>query len=65
MAEWRYKSGMDGEPAVGMTLEIVDIESGRGIWSAGGARTGWYWDAVSGVAQKLIRKLLGAASFAC
>lgn len=65
VTEWRYKSGVDGEPAVGMTLQIVDVESGKGIWSAGGAKAGWSRDALSGVAQDLIRDLLKTASISC
>ena len=65
VTEWRYKSGVDGEPAVGITLQIVDVESGKGVWSAGGAKSGWSRDALSGVAQDLIRDLLKSASFSC
>ena len=61
ISEWRYKAGSDGEPAVGMTLRIVDVESGKTVWSGGGAKTGWYWNTVSGTAQKLVRQLLGCA----
>ncbi|MEO6097690.1 MAG: penicillin-binding protein activator LpoB [Fibrobacteria bacterium] len=65
VTEWRYKSGVDGEPAVGMTLQIVDVESAKVIWSAGGAKSGWSRDALSGVAQDLIRDLLKSASISC
>lgn len=65
VTEWRYKSGVDGEPAVGMTLQIVDVESGKGLWSAGGAKTGWSSDALSGVGLKLTRNLLSKASISC
>lgn len=56
--EWRYKVGVDGEPAVGVTLEIVDVVTGAVVWSAVGAQTGWGREAVSAVAQKLVRQLL-------
>lgn len=29
--EWRYKVGVDGEPAVGFTLQVLDVTSGRGL----------------------------------
>lgn len=60
--EWRYKVGVDGEPAVGLTLEVLDVQSGKVVWSGSGSRTGWSRDAVSGVAQKLERDLLGPLS---
>jgi polysaccharide biosynthesis protein PelC len=56
--EWRYKVGVDGEPAVGITFDVIDVQSGKVIWSGTGSRTGWSRDAVSGVAQKLERDLL-------
>jgi hypothetical protein len=56
--EWRYKVGVDGEPAVGLSFAVLDVQSGKAVWSATGSRTGWSRDAVSGVAQKLERDLL-------
>lgn len=59
--EWRYKVGIDGEPAVGVTLKIIDLSNDSTIWSAAGARAGWSRESVSGVAQKLIGDMLGRA----
>ncbi len=56
--EWRYKVGIDGEPAVGMTLQLIDVSTGNVIWSGTGSRTGWSREALSGVGQKLARQLL-------
>lgn len=55
--EWRYKTGVDGEPAVGVTLKVLDIQTRQVIWDAAGARTGWGREAVSAVAQKLLEDL--------
>ena len=59
--EWRYKVGIDGEPAVGITLHVVDLTSGTVAWSGAGAKTGWSREALSAVAQKVIRDLLTGA----
>jgi TolB-like protein len=59
--EWRYKVGVDGEPAVGVTLTIIDVPTGRTLWSGASGRTGWSREALSAVAQKLIRQLLREA----
>ena len=59
--EWRYKTGLDGEPAAGLTLTIVDVASGRVLWTGSGAKTGWSREAVAGVAQKLLGKLIDEA----
>ncbi len=56
--EWRYKSGLDGEPAVGISLRVIDIPTGRVLWAASGARSGWGYESASGTAGKLVRQLL-------
>lgn len=57
--EWRYRSGLDGEPAVGLTLQVLDLSSGQVLWSAMGARAGWGREILSATAQYLISSLLG------
>jgi TolB-like protein len=62
--EWHYKVGIDGEPAVGMTLQIIDLkDSDRVVWSVAGSKSGWSRDALSAVAQKLIKDMLSNAAF--
>jgi polysaccharide biosynthesis protein PelC len=56
--EWRYKVGIDGEPAAGVTLKIIDLPTGQVIWSAAGAKSGWSRQALSAVAQAMISELL-------
>lgn len=56
--EWQYKTGLDGEPAVGISLKVVDINTGNTLWSASGARTGWGYSTTSGTAQKLLADLI-------
>ena len=58
VAEWRYKVGVDGEPAAGITLQLIDVQSGEVLWAASGGSTGWSRESLSGVAQKLIGRLL-------
>lgn len=56
--EWQYKAGLDGEPAIGISLRVVDVNTGDILWSASGARTGWGFTTTSGVAQKLMADLI-------
>ncbi len=56
--EWHYKSGLDGEPAVGITLTITDLMTGKIIWSASGSKTGWGRESVSGTAHKLMAEFI-------
>jgi polysaccharide biosynthesis protein PelC len=56
--EWRYKVGVDGEPVVGLTLQLLDVDSGKVIWSASGTRAGWGRDSLSSVAAGLEQRML-------
>lgn len=56
--EWRYKSGLDGEPAVGLSLRVFEVASKRVLWSASGARTGTSGENVSGAALSLMDALV-------
>lgn len=59
--EWRYKVGIDGEPAVGAALSVTDLQSGTVVWSAVGGKSGWSRESLSGVAQKLLKNMLQSA----
>ena len=58
--EWRYKVGVDGEPAAGVALRIIDLKTGNTVWSGAGGKSGWSREALSSVAQKLMRRLLSS-----
>ncbi|NYT64922.1 penicillin-binding protein activator LpoB [Alcaligenaceae bacterium] len=60
--EWRYKTGIDGEPVVGLTFNLLDLSSGEVVWTATGSRSGWSRSSVAGVGQTLIRQLLSPLS---
>ncbi|WP_269532505.1 penicillin-binding protein activator LpoB [Chitinimonas sp. BJYL2] len=61
VSEWRYKVGVDGEPAVGISLSIIDVESGQTVWSGVAADTGWSRSSLTVTAQDAIAKLLRSA----
>lgn len=61
VTEWRYKVGVEGKPAVGVSIQIINLETGKTAWSGAGAKSGWARDSVSGVALELIRELLSEA----
>jgi polysaccharide biosynthesis protein PelC len=62
--EWRYKVGVDGEPAVGLVLQVKDMSSGQVVYSASGGKSGWSREALSAVAQKLVLQLLAGIEVA-
>ena len=56
--EWHYKAGADREPAVGVSLKLVDLYMGNVVWQANAARTGWGYASLPAVADKVIAELL-------
>ena len=56
--EWRYRNGSEGEAAVGLSLRVINIKSGRAEWLATGSRSGLGAQTVSGVAVRLLRSML-------
>ncbi|AXO60007.1 hypothetical protein SAMN03159511_1963 [Pseudomonas sp. NFACC19-2] len=61
--EWQYKNGLDGEPAVGVSLQVLEPATGRVVWSSSGARAGWSRESLAGAAQKVLRELVGNLDF--
>ncbi|RMA97657.1 hypothetical protein CLV39_0277 [Hydrogenothermus marinus] len=55
--EWRYKTGIDGEPAVSLYIQIKN-KNGHLIWSATGSKSQWGHKSVSLTAQELIDELV-------
>ncbi len=56
--EWRYRAGTEGEPAVGLTLRVVDLRSGRIVFTAAGASPTPGRGSLSGATQDLLRTML-------
>jgi hypothetical protein len=58
VSEWRYKTGIDGEPAVSMQLTLYKTKSQRVVWSATGADSDWGNGSIGTTAQKLIETMM-------
>ena len=56
--EWRYKSGLDGEPAIGVSMRVVELSTGRVVWAATGTQTGSSAENASGTALRLLDRLV-------
>ncbi len=56
--EWRYKVGVDGEPAVGLMLQVKDLSRDLVVYSAAGGRTGGSREALAAVGQRLAAELV-------
>lgn len=61
--EWHYKNGLDGEPAVGVTLQITDLNDNKILWKATGSRAGWGRESLSATGQIVMNELLNQIEF--
>lgn len=55
--EWRYKSGVDGEPAVGVMLRVRGPD-GKLLYSGTASRAGWARQSLGETGQSVIDALL-------
>jgi len=51
--EWRYKTGIDGEPVVSYTLKIIDLKTNQTVFNAVGAKSGWGHKSIGVIAQEI------------
>ena len=58
VSEWRYKAGVDGEPAVSLRLALYDSATGKVVWSATGSQSEWGNASLGTVAQKLLDEMI-------
>lgn len=58
VTEWRYKTGLDADPSVGISIRILDLQNSTVIYNQSGSKVGWGYSNLSSTAQSLIQKLL-------
>lgn len=58
--EWSYKVGLDGEPEINITLNIVNVASGKTIWTAVGSKTGGSRSGLGDIGHDLIKNMLSS-----
>lgn len=56
--EYRYKTDLDGDPAVGITLRLVDAATGQTLWQGTGTNVGYAFASVTSAGQKAVRNLV-------
>lgn len=57
VSEWRYKTGIDGEPAVSLTCKLISTSSAEIVWSATGSDNSWGNASVGTTAHALIESM--------
>jgi len=58
VSEWRYKTGIDGEPAVSLQLSLYKTEDGSLVWSATGSDSDWGNGSIGTTAHDLLQEIL-------
>ena len=56
--EWRYKTGIDGEPVVSYSIKIIELKSGNVLFNSVGAKSGWGNKSIGIVAQEIASELI-------
>jgi len=56
--EFRYKTDLDGDPAAGVYVEILDPPAKNSVWHASASHTGLIYSSLAGTAQKVSRDVV-------
>jgi len=56
--EFRYKTDLDGDPAAGVYVEILDPAAKNAVWHATSSRTGLIYSSLAQTAQKASRDIV-------
>lgn len=57
VSEWRYKTGIDGEPAVSLQATLYKTKNAKKEWSATGSDSDWGNASIGTTAQNLIDEM--------
>lgn len=58
VTEWRYKTGIDGEPAVSLQCGLYKTKNGDVYWSATGSDSDWGNASIGTTAQDLLSEMM-------
>lgn len=58
VSEWRYKTGIDGEPAVSLQVSLYKTKKSKLVWSATGSDSDWGNASIGTTAQDLLLEMM-------
>ena len=58
VSEWRYKTGIDGEPAVSLQVSLYKTKNSKLVWSATGSDSDWGNASIGTTAQDLLSEMM-------
>jgi len=56
--EWRYKTGIDGEPVVSYTIKVIHLDDDTIAFNAVGAKSGWGYQSIGVIAQEIAQETI-------
>jgi len=56
--EWRYKTGIDGEPVVSYSIKVIDLKNNAILFNGVGAKSSWGHKSIGVVAQEIAKDLI-------
>ncbi len=58
VTEWRYKTGIDGEPAVSLQLKLIDVITKNIVWNSVASADDWGSGSIGKTAQLMITEMI-------
>ena len=56
--EWRYKTGIDGEPVVSFNILVIELQTDKVLFNGVGAKSAWGHKSIGIVAQEIAQELI-------
>ena len=56
--EWRYKTGIDGEPVVSYGIKVINLQDNATVFNGVGAKSAWGHKSIGVVAQEIAKDLI-------
>lgn len=57
VSEWRYKTGIDGEPAISIQCTLIHVDTAKVVWSATASSNDWGNASIGTTAQAMIESM--------
>ena len=61
--EYHYKTDLNANPAVGITIRLVDVDTGQTVWQGSTGKVGYAFASLTSTAQRAVRELVSKMPF--
>lgn len=58
VTEYHYKTDLDGDPAVGVSMRLIQVATERTVWQGSSSATGYGYASLSSAGQQAVNKLV-------